>query len=59
MTYEALAKFAQTSGSVYFAILFIAVCAYAFWPKNKAKFDEMASMPLDKTNDDAPVHVEN
>lgn len=59
MTYEALAKFAQTGGSVYFAVLFAAVCIYALWPKNKAKFDSMASVPLDQTNDDAPIHVEN
>lgn len=58
MTYEALAKFAQQGGSLYFALLFAIVCAYVLWPKNKAKFDEAAAMPLDSNNDDAPIHTE-
>lgn len=46
MSYETLASFAQTSGMIYFAILFAGVCIYAFWPKNKARFDAAARMPL-------------
>jgi cytochrome c oxidase cbb3-type subunit IV len=45
-SYEALASFAQTGGMIYFAVLFAAVCAYAFWPRNKARFDAAARMPL-------------
>ena len=29
-----------------FVIVFLAIVAYALWPKNKAKFDEAARMPL-------------
>lgn len=47
MTYEQLAAFAQTSGMVYFIAIFTAVCIYAFWPKNKVKFDKAARMPLE------------
>jgi cytochrome c oxidase cbb3-type subunit IV len=46
MTYEQLSAFAQTSGMVYFVLIFFGVCLYAFWPSNKAEFDRAASMPL-------------
>lgn len=58
MTYEALAQFAQQGGSLYFAIMFALVLVYAFWPSNKAGFEKAASMPLDKSHDDAPISVE-
>lgn len=47
MTYESLSAFAQTGGLIYFAGLFALVCAYAFWPSNKTRFDAAARMPLD------------
>jgi cytochrome c oxidase cbb3-type subunit IV len=47
MTYEQLSAFAQTSGMIYFITIFVAVCLYAFWPKNKAKFDKAAQVPLE------------
>ena len=47
MTYETVSRAVQQGGTVYFAILFIAVCVYAFWPKNKAKFEKAARAPLD------------
>lgn len=46
MTYQTLAAFAQTGGLVYFVILFAAAAAYAFWPRNRARFDAAARMPL-------------
>jgi cytochrome c oxidase cbb3-type subunit IV len=47
MTYETVAKLVTQGGSLYFALLFIGVCVYAFWPKNKEKFDKAARAPLD------------
>ncbi len=47
MTYETVSRLVQQGGVVYFAILFAAVCVYAFWPKNKATFDKAARAPLD------------
>jgi cytochrome c oxidase cbb3-type subunit IV len=47
MTYEQLSAFAQTSGMIYFITIFLGVCLYVFWPKNKAKFEKAARMPLD------------
>lgn len=44
--YETLAAFAQQGGTIYFFVIFLAVIAYAIWPKNKAKFDDAANIPL-------------
>lgn len=46
MDYETIAAFAQTYGLVYLTFLFIAVLAYALWPRNKEKFDHAARIPL-------------
>ena len=45
-TYELLARFAQSAGTLYFFLLFLAILSYAFWPANKERFDEAARMPL-------------
>jgi cytochrome c oxidase cbb3-type subunit 4 len=29
-----------------FLVLFLAVIVYAFWPRNRAKFDEASKLPL-------------
>jgi cytochrome c oxidase cbb3-type subunit IV len=47
MSYEQLSAFAQTSGMIYFIAIFTGVCVYALWPKNKAKFDRAARIPLE------------
>jgi cytochrome c oxidase cbb3-type subunit IV len=46
MTYQFLASFAQTGGLLYFVALFLGVALYAFWPRNRSRFDEAARMPL-------------
>ncbi|NOT42844.1 MAG: cbb3-type cytochrome c oxidase subunit 3 [Alphaproteobacteria bacterium] len=48
MDYHAFAEFARSWGVVYLMVLFLAGCAYAFWPRNQAKFDRAARMPLDE-----------
>jgi len=48
MHYEQIAQFASTYGLIYFIILFAGVLAYAFWPKNKEKFEEAARRPLEE-----------
>ena len=45
-TYEWLAQFAQSGGTVYFFLFFLATLVYALWPKNSAQFNEAARMPL-------------
>ena len=52
--YETLASFAQTWGLLLFVALFGAVLVYALWPKNQAKFDEAAQIPL---QDDSRPHA--
>jgi len=44
--YNSVAHFAQTWGLLYFFVIFLGVLVYAFWPKNQARFDEAAHIPL-------------
>lgn len=44
--YEDVLVFAQSWGSVYFTLLFVAVVIYALWPKNRAKFESASQIPL-------------
>jgi cytochrome c oxidase cbb3-type subunit IV len=46
VSYQALSQFAQTGGLVYFGLMFAAVVVYALWPRNRARFDRAARMPL-------------
>lgn len=48
VTYEAISQFAQQGGAVYFGGLFVVVLIYALWPRNKARFDRAARIPLDE-----------
>jgi cytochrome c oxidase cbb3-type subunit 4 len=48
MTYETVSALSLSWGLVYLMVLFVAVCVYAFWPRNKDKFDNAARMPLEK-----------
>ncbi|NQV81252.1 MAG: cbb3-type cytochrome c oxidase subunit 3 [Alphaproteobacteria bacterium] len=46
MTYSAMALVAETWGLAYLVVLFVGVLAYAFWPRNRSKFDSAAQIPL-------------
>ena len=46
MSYEQVVYFSETYGLVYLVILFLGVLVYALWPRNKAKFDAAARIPL-------------
>ena len=48
MQYEQVAHFASTYGLIYLIILFAGVLVYAFWPKNREKFEEAARRPLEE-----------
>lgn len=52
MNYEIASRVVQQGGTLYFMLIFLAGCAYAFWPKNKQAFREAALLPL-KEDDDA------
>ena len=45
-TYHALARFAQSAGLLYLVAVFLSVCAYAFWPRNRSRFERAALQPL-------------
>jgi cytochrome c oxidase cbb3-type subunit 4 len=45
-TYTSLATFAQTIGLLYFVAMFLGIAAYAFWPRNKSRFEDAAHIPL-------------
>ncbi len=48
MTYETVARFAQTWGLIYVMALFAGVLVYALWPRNQQKFDHAARIPLEE-----------
>jgi cytochrome c oxidase cbb3-type subunit IV len=52
LTYEAVAKFAQQGGTLYFAVMFLAGLVYAFWPRHQEEFRQLASLPLDNHEDE-------
>ena len=52
LSYEAVARFAQQGGTLYFAVIFIAGLIYALWPKNKEAFQRLAQLPLEKDESD-------
>ena len=45
--YEDVLAFTRSWDAVYFTALFIAAAVYAYWPRNKAKFDQAARIPLE------------
>jgi cytochrome c oxidase cbb3-type subunit 4 len=55
--YDLLASFAQTWGLLMFVAFFIGAAVYAFWPKNRDKFEEAARVPLQE--DDRPAAAED
>jgi cytochrome c oxidase cbb3-type subunit IV len=46
--YAFLANIAQSVGVLYFMAIFLAVCIYALWPKNQAKFEHASRLPLEE-----------
>lgn len=52
MTYEQLSAFAQTSGMIYFILIFAGVCIYALWPSNRATFEKASRIPLENEDID-------
>ena len=46
-SYEAVARFAQQGGTLYFAVIFIAGLIYALWPRHKEAFRRLSNLPLE------------
>jgi cytochrome c oxidase cbb3-type subunit 4 len=47
MTYETVASFSQVISLLMFMAMFVAVLAYALWPKNRARFEAAQRRALD------------
>lgn len=47
MAYEDVARFMGSVGLIYMMVLFAIVLAYALWPRNRARFERAARIPLD------------
>ena len=47
MTYETVASFSQVTSLLMFVAMFIAVAAYALWPKNGPRFERAQRRALD------------
>ena len=52
LTYEAVARFAQQGGTVFFGLMFLGGLIYALWPRNKEAFQRLAQLPLEKDESD-------
>lgn len=57
MMYEALSRFAQTWGMLYFTAIFIVALIYALWPRNRDDFRRAAHLPMNEKEhgDDRPL----
>ena len=47
MTYDTVASISQVASLLMFAAMFLAVVAYALWPKNGARFERAQQRALD------------
>jgi cytochrome c oxidase cbb3-type subunit 4 len=52
ISYEAIARFAQQGGTLYFGLLFFAGLIYALWPRHAEDFKRLAALPLEDSEDD-------
>jgi cytochrome c oxidase cbb3-type subunit 4 len=50
MSYDALAHVIKLGGTVAFFGIFVLSIVYALWPKNKARFDHAATLPLNDSD---------
>jgi cytochrome c oxidase cbb3-type subunit 4 len=47
MTYDTVATWSQVTSLLLFLAMFLAVLAYAFWPRNRARFEAAQRRALD------------
>ena len=47
MTYDTIAKVSQVTSLLMFVAIFLAVVAYAFWPRNKPRLEAAQRRALD------------
>jgi cytochrome c oxidase cbb3-type subunit 4 len=47
MSYETVAMYSQVISLLLFIVMFLAVVAYALWPRNRKRFEEAQRRALD------------
>ena len=47
MTYDTIATYSQVISLLLFIAMFVAVVAYALWPRNRKRFEEAQRRALD------------
>ncbi len=47
MTYDSIATISQVTSLLMFIAMFIAIVAYAMWPRNAARFNQLQRRALD------------
>ena len=47
MSYDLVATVSQVTSLLMFIVMFVVVVAYAFWPRNQARFQEAQRTALD------------
>ncbi len=52
VSYETLVAFSKSWGLIYMMSFFLCVCVYAFWPRNKERFERAKNSILGQ--DDKP-----
>ncbi|HWA42199.1 MAG TPA: cbb3-type cytochrome c oxidase subunit 3 [Hypericibacter adhaerens] len=51
MSWQEIHEFFAPIRVVWFALIFIGIVVWAYWPRNRSKFDKIARIPLE---DDLP-----
>ncbi len=51
MTYDTVATVSQVTSLLFFIAMFAGVVAYALWPSNQKRFDEVQRQALDLGDD--------
>lgn len=46
MEYNEVLVFARSWGLVYLIVMFVGILGWTFWPSNRRRFDDAASIPL-------------
>ncbi|WP_088347210.1 MULTISPECIES: cbb3-type cytochrome c oxidase subunit 3 [Rhodomicrobium] len=59
MAYEDVKTYAAMAGLLIFIALFVGVLIYAFWPGNKARFEEARNIPLEQDPEDPAPRGDN
>ncbi len=55
LTYEAVSRFSQQAGTIYFVAIFVVALVWVLLPRNKKGYDDAAQIPFRETQ---PTDIE-